>query len=582
MTHSVKSSFRHFQAWVADPAKSWRMPAFLFCLLFITGFLGAAQTGLFDRDEPRYAQATREMVKSGNWVVPSFNGEPRLHKPILIYWLMSASFALFGDSATAARMPSVIAGACAGTLLYLWALRWFGRRSALLSVMVWATVPLTLVESRMATTDAVLNLLSIGMLCCLSGLYAGPRPWVARLFWLLLGLSILTKGPVGLLVVVSALVGSRILSGVSFPMKHLRIWDGLLIVSLTVVPWLVAVTLQTGGDFLQFAVGRELLGRLVSPAEEHRGFPGYYILLLVPMFFPWICFLPGSLKHAWSERKLDSRFGFLLGWAFGPLFVLELLATKLVHYHYSSYAALAVITGVQLSHLEAIRLRPNLLAGGKFLRSALAVTFSLVTILFFALAWVGTWQMALPGVLIAIMTGYYLFRMLPDAAQGHWREVIQRTGVAWACCVLVILGWLLPASESNRLNQRVATTLNKYSQKMQVPVILGEFREPSIIFQIDAPEDVAITRSIPQIRTIITNRGAAIMPMTEAEWKKSLQVEELDVQQLDKIEALDWNRGERREIRFCLVTLKPEYRLAQIPGSKRGPEPQSSDARVVK
>lgn len=582
MTQSISQLSQKFHAWATAPAKPWRMPAVVFMLLLLTGFLGAAQTGLFDRDEPRYAQATREMLNSGNWVVPTFNGEARLHKPILIYWLMSASFAVFGDSAIAARFPSIVASALAGVILFIWSSRWFGRRASYMTFIVWATVPLTLVESRMATTDAVLNLLTLSMMASLASLFVHPRPWVARLFWLLLGLSILTKGPVGLLMVAAGLLGTRFLSGVSFPRRHLRIWEGCLILCLTVVPWLVAVTLQTNGSFLQFAVGRELLGRVVSPAEEHRGIPGYYVLLLVPMFFPWICFLPMSLKSAWAKRSTDPRFGFLIGWAIGPLAVLELMATKLVHYHYPSYAALAMITGLQLSQLENCNLRPNLLAGGKFLKSSLIIMFALVTICFYSIAWVGTWQVALPGVLAATLLGYYLFRIFPQVAQGRWSQVIRQTGLAWVLTCILILGWMLPVAESGRLTNRVAEILNMRKQQLQSPVVLGEFREPSLIFRLDSEKPVPLSRSISQIRSIITNQGAVIMPMTESEWKKTKEVQELEFQPLDRITGLDWDRGKRREIVFCLITLKPEFRIAQIPGENPLPRKQLTSPPVLK
>ena len=196
-----------FLTWCGNPSKPARLPIVIFMTLLITGFIGAAQTGLFDRDEPRYAQATREMVASGDWIVPSFNGEPRLQKPVLIYWLMATSYSVFGDSALAARLPSIIAGACSGTLIFLMTNHWWGRRCALWATLIWATVPLTLVESRMATTDSVLNLLTLIMIVSLARLYQSPSRLAARIFWLAMGLSILTKGPVGLLAVIAAGLG---------------------------------------------------------------------------------------------------------------------------------------------------------------------------------------------------------------------------------------------------------------------------------------------------------------------------------------------------------------------------------------
>ena len=108
----------------------WLEPLGIGLLALILNLAGNSRTGLWDRDEPRYAVCVREMRASGNWVFPTFNGEPRYHKPILIYWLMGLGTALAGDNPFGVRLVSAVAGV--GTVLGVWALgsRMLGPRGA--------------------------------------------------------------------------------------------------------------------------------------------------------------------------------------------------------------------------------------------------------------------------------------------------------------------------------------------------------------------------------------------------------------------------------------------------------------------
>ena len=558
--------FKHAKLlrWFTDPSVSWRMPLAIFILIFLTGFMGAAQTGLFDRDEPRNAQAAREMIETGNWLVPTFNGEPRLHKPILIYWLMALSYKLLGVTALAARMPSIIAGSLSGVVVYLFANKWFGRRVAIWSLIVWATVPLTLVESRMATTDAILNLLILGMMAMLARLYQGEGRWYARGFWLFLGLSILTKGPVGLLPVAGALIFTRYYAGVSLPWRFLRPLEGMTIACVVVLPWIVAVSLATDGEFLRFAVGREMLGRTIRPAEGHWGLPGYYLLMLPLMFFPWIAFLPMALKKSWCERKTDPRIAFLIGWAALPLVPLELMATKLVHYHYPSYAALAILVGREITRLEPLLLRPNLLEGGRFLRGSFISMCGLAAAFFLATAFVASWVVSIGSLLAASVLVYGLYRMIPLFQSGQWRKVIPVLAWTWVAVLILTLAWVLPAVKRRAITHNVAKSLKRHAEELQATAILGEFREPSLIFELQATEPVVISRKLSDLRTIARNKGALVVPVLEKDLAIMKKAGDLEVTVVDQVSAFDFQQGRRRKVGLALVTLRPEERLADL------------------
>src|SRR5436309_510741 len=172
----------------------------LFILLTIFAAVGVYLVGngsvaLWDRDEPRYAQASRQMVQSGDWVVPHYLAELRTKKPPLIYWCQAAAMSALGDNEFAARLPSVIAAAFVLGIVGLTISRFVGPRRALWTVLVLATSLMMILTAKVCLTDAVLLLwIVIGQLC-LYAIYRGRGSWpVVLAFWLAAGLGALTKG----------------------------------------------------------------------------------------------------------------------------------------------------------------------------------------------------------------------------------------------------------------------------------------------------------------------------------------------------------------------------------------------------
>ena len=179
--------------------------AVLVGLLALTlNLAGNARISLWDRDEPRYAGATREMRASGDWLRPTFNAEPRYHKPVLIYWLMMAGTALGGDNPFGARLVSALAGTGTCLVVLAWGRRMLGDRVGLWAALILATAPIVVVESKLATTDATLAFLVVGCQFALWELSRGPSKAAAALFWTFLALATLTKGPVGPALIVAS------------------------------------------------------------------------------------------------------------------------------------------------------------------------------------------------------------------------------------------------------------------------------------------------------------------------------------------------------------------------------------------
>jgi 4-amino-4-deoxy-L-arabinose transferase-like glycosyltransferase len=311
--------------------------------------VGIDRVPLFDRDEPRYAECSREMLHSGDWVVPRYLGELRTHKPPLIYWCQAVSMVIFGGNGGAARLPSAIAIMATAALLAGFVRRQADARLAGIAALVFCTSGLVIVGARLAITDAVLLLwICIGQGC----LYLiRQRPtWAAVLtFWFSTGLAGLTKGPVVLAVHAGTLLVLGFLESRSWKpalawWRNLRPVTGLTILAIVTGPWLIWVH-QRSPDFLPRLLSRA--GRYAAGgAEGHAEPPGYYLLLIWGLFFPWSILLPATIVTVWKERSTDGLARFALAAAIGPWLVMELITNKLPFYILPSFPALAVLTAM--------------------------------------------------------------------------------------------------------------------------------------------------------------------------------------------------------------------------------------------
>src|SRR5262249_48393511 len=123
----------------------------------------------------------------------------------------------------------------------------------------------------------------------------------------------------------------------------LRWKRGLVGFALLTLPWFVAIGVASHGEFYRVALGFHVIRRVALGVEEHRAFPGYYVVTSLATFHPWSALLPAARLGAWSRRRSHPAFGFLLGWVVGPLILLECVRTKLPHYYLPAYPACALM-----------------------------------------------------------------------------------------------------------------------------------------------------------------------------------------------------------------------------------------------
>ena len=322
---------------------------------FLPGFF---QIPPVDRDEARFAQATKQMLERSEYVDIRFQDEVRYKKPVGIYWLQVVAVKAgetFGvrDAQTTIwlyRIPSLI-GAIGAVLVTYWAaLAFVARRTALLAALMMASSILLGVEARLAKTDAMLLFMSVAAMGALARIYLAaqhqpPRAvgWhMPALLWTAIAGGILIKGPLILMFIVLTMATLGIADRSVRWMRGVRPVTGILWMLLLVAPWFIAIVMKSGDDFFMKSVGDDMLSKVTSGQEAHGAPPGYYFLLF------WITFWPGSVLAGlaaptiWKARR-EPGARFLLAWVIPSWIVFEAVMTKLPHYVLPLYPAIAIL-----------------------------------------------------------------------------------------------------------------------------------------------------------------------------------------------------------------------------------------------
>jgi 4-amino-4-deoxy-L-arabinose transferase-like glycosyltransferase len=328
----------------------------VFCLIaFLPGFF---QIPPVDRDEARFAQATKQMIESGEYVDIRFQNEVRYKKPVGIYWLQAV--AVKGGEAVGVphalttiwlyRLPS-LAGAIGAVLLTYWAaLAFVARRAALLAALMMASSILLGVEARLAKTDAVLLFTCVAAMGAMARIYlehrrapeakAGWR-WPAIL-WTAIAGGVLIKGPLILMCVTLTMLALSILDRSARWILKLRPFTGFLWMIVLVLPWFAAIVAKSGMTFFTDAVGHDMLAKVASGQEAHGAPPGYYLLLFFFTFWPGAVLAALAAPAVWKARR-EPGAQFLLAWLIPSWLVFEAVITKLPHYVLPLYPAIAIL-----------------------------------------------------------------------------------------------------------------------------------------------------------------------------------------------------------------------------------------------
>jgi hypothetical protein len=435
---------------------------------------GALPAG--DRDESRFAQATKQMTESGDYLRIMNGAEARNKKPIGIYWLQAPFVLLAGPGHIwAYRVPSVLGGVAAvlATFETGFLLSGLPAVGALASAMLAGSVILA-VETHIAKTDSALLGVTTIVMAVLARAWLGRRVtwWQAVLFWLALAAGILIKGPITPMVAGLAAVALCLARREASWLEPLRpIW-GVPLLVLAVAPWFVAIGVATGGKFFTQAVGGDLGRKLAGGSESHGGFPGLHLLLLPLLAFPSTLPVLRALPLAWADRR-DQATKFLLAWIVPNWLVFEAVPTKLPHYTLPLYPALFL-----LAARVWLAAPPLPVPGWMRLASRAA--------LLLAAACIGAGALALPVYLQGpVWIGLPPLGFCVVLAVLAWRRQMVWALVAAPCLYASVLWQELPALDALWIAPRVEAVLRAGWpgwNPLGEGLVASGYAEPSLMF----------------------------------------------------------------------------------------------------
>ena len=333
----------------------------LFVVLY---FYRLGSVGLIDVDEPRYAEAGREMLESGNWIVPYFNYSVRFDKPIFFYWLEAISMKVFGVNEFAARFPSALCALLCVSILFVFLKTFYDITFALTGVVLLMSSFEFAALSRFSVTDmALASFMSSAMFSFFLGYHHvlnSHRFFKFQItefsFWyitgfLFLALAVLTKGPIAIIILCLVFIPFFWwIEKLDYFFKSNTFWIGFFIFLFTIIPWYLMVHFATGGEFTKVFFGTHNFSRFTSVVSGHRGSVFYFIPVVLIGFLPWTFFLPQAI-FSLIKKGLRSLLSstteqvpwFCLWWFLVVFVFFSFSKTKLLTYVLPLFPALSVI-----------------------------------------------------------------------------------------------------------------------------------------------------------------------------------------------------------------------------------------------
>jgi 4-amino-4-deoxy-L-arabinose transferase-like glycosyltransferase len=456
---------------------------------FLPGFL---QIPPVDRDEPRFAQATKQMIETGDYVDIRFQDEARYKKPVGIYWLQAAVVEIAEAMGVPHartqiglyRIPSLIGGVGAVLVTYWAALAFVSRRAAVMAGAMMATSILLGVEARLAKTDAMLLLTAVAALGAMARAYlvaqgdratSTPPLVVATIFWSAIAAGILIKGPMIVMFVGFAAVVLVAADRSAHWLWRLKPALGVPFALALVMPWLVAIVIRSDGSFLTDALGQDMFAKVTGGQETHGMPPGFYFVAFWETFFPGAMLAGLAAPAVWRARA-EPGCKVLLAWIVPSWIAFELVPTKLPHYVLPLYPALAIlIAGVVDSHSLS---RNHWLVRGTIwwfiLMMVVALLLIALQIVVGQRLGLWTWSFAAAAVIFSLFA-WLLYRV--DGAEASLMRAVA------ASLMLSFAAYWATFSGLRGLFPSVGLANYMHSANCADPVaVTAGFHEPSLVF----------------------------------------------------------------------------------------------------
>jgi 4-amino-4-deoxy-L-arabinose transferase-like glycosyltransferase len=537
---------------------------FVLCMaLFLPGLWALPP---LDRDEARFAQASKQMIASGDYIDIRFQAEARYKKPAGIYWLQAGAvqgLARLGLADTgsiwAYRIPSVAGAIGAVLALFLLLSPLVGRQGAAVAALLLATSLILTVEARLAKTDAVLSLCMVVMFGALARAYVRfsegfpPARGAVGLFWAALAASTLLKGPVGPVLAALTLVTLRVWWKECGFFRSLSPLGGCLAVILVALPWFLAIQARSGGTFASEAVGHDLIGKLLGGQESHGQPPGFYLLLLPVLLWPLGPLVFRQLPRLRDLTQLPlARLA--LAWLVPGWVMFELIPTKLPHYVLPFLPALAVLTvlGIQAAkrtgEMTAAEVAPVRGLRDRILRGY--ATFGIGVWLLVCLALAGA-AVAMPLVLegrfefwsIPVVAGALLVLATGWVARDHAGIVrfLWAGPLGAALVYLGVLQGILPNLHDPWLSRTIAAAVARHGGG---PLASSGYREPSLVFMVGTGTLLTTPQGAAQFLACQPDGVVAITRDGIPAFADQATAEGVRVRELEQLSGFNYSRGD--------------------------------------
>lgn len=486
------------KAFLATPRGAAIAALFLTLLAVLPG---QASIPPIDRDEPRFAQATRQMVETGDYIDIRYLDAPRYLQPAGIYWLQAAAVKIVGDPQARAiwphRVPSWLAAL--GTVFLTW---WigallFGRDAGRIAAALMGACLILGVEARLAKIDSTLCAVTALAQAALARAFVARERqeklsfWWAVLFWSALGFGGLLKGPIVLLVTGGAVLALLAIERRARWLLSLRPLWGVPLMLAIAAPWYIAIGEVTHGRFYQTAVGYSVAGKIAGTHQRHGGAFGYHTAFFSALFWPGSLLAWLAAPFVWAQRARP-EVRFCLAWIVPAWLVFELSGTKLPHYTLPLLPAVAMLSAAALVDANGKRWlgRPRLFA--------VAAT---VWVLISALLTMGPpaariyiqKDAAFGPLLLGGLAFFVALLALALTAQGRARAAVAALVGAALLAWTNLFQFTLPAMTQLFLSPRIEAAAVRARPCADSRLALLDFHEPSLVF-LHGP-GVVLTRS---------------------------------------------------------------------------------------
>ncbi|MCF4966232.1 ArnT family glycosyltransferase [Nostoc sp. CMAA1605] len=540
--------------------------------LVVIGWLGygwnLGNVGLIDETEPLFAEASRQMLVTGDWITPYFNGETRFDKPALIYWCQAIAYAVVGVNEWAVRLPSALAAVGVMALVFYtvqWALQPQSKSdssasltypyvTAAVAAAVTGLNPEMIIWGRTGVSDMLLTgCIASSLLCFFRGYaesetgnrgteeikprsrFSLPNQWYLACYVLIAG-GILTKGPVGI-VLPGLIIGAFLLYVGQFwaVVREMRLLFGLAMIFVLSVPWYVLVIWRNGWNYINSFFGYHNLERFTEVVNGHSAPWYFYFLIVLLLFAPYSVYLPVAMvrlkfwqRSQWRTQARSQQLGlFAFIWFITIFSFFTIAVTKLPSYVLPLMPAAAILVSLLWgdffsnselnSHQQAKAYPLWFLLVSSWIN---VVFLSVLSVALFHLPHLigqdpaaPNFQQSLQNAGLAAMGGWIwllfavIFAVL--TLRRHWQSIVgmQLLGFA-AFLIIVLMPALFLMDQERQLPLRNLSAAVVQFQQPKEEIIMVGFKKPSVVFYSHKPmKFIKLTKDATEYIKDIANKS---------------------------------------------------------------------------